>query len=215
MGRSKNGPFGPHNGKIGRLVYYQLNGQEVNRSIGINNAEPTVPQLRNRLRIKLTTALLKDLLEFLQVGFSVECLGTTSHAYNMAVKNNGKQVISGDFPDLKIDYKNVCVSKGESLPAVEPKIELLETGLKFSWKSDPKMAWPDATDQVMMLAYFPETQESIFTLYGQCRSVGSDTLAIPVEMQSQYMETYISFIAADRKKVSNSTYMGSFNQSTI
>lgn len=64
----------------------------------------------------------------------------------------------------------------------------------------------------MLLAYFPNTNTSIYTLYAANRLKGTATLEIPENLRSQYMETYVFFIAANHKQVSNSVYTGSLNK---
>lgn len=41
---------------------------------------------------------------------------------------------------------------------------------------------------------------------------GTAVLRIPESLKDNYMETYISFVSADRKQLADSTYTGHFNK---
>lgn len=47
MAIADNGPQGRHYGKIGNMVYYTLNGQNIGRKIGRKTKPPTEAQFRH------------------------------------------------------------------------------------------------------------------------------------------------------------------------
>lgn len=211
MGKAKNGPHGFHTGRIGDLVYYVLNGENVVRRIGENLNPPTEKQLRARLDVKIASRFLGKLSAFINVGFGTEPMGAGGNPHNVAMKYNVKNIIKGTYPNLEIAYNKVLVSRGFLKPVENFVAELTADYIKFSWNTNPQMKWPESTDQVMMLAYFPESEKIIYKLFGNSRLSGSDELQIPAAFIGKYMETYISFISEDRKNVADGTYTGSFN----
>lgn len=211
MAIAENGPGGNHRGKLGNAVYYMLNGRNVTRGIGVTLKPPTELQLKHRMGTKLSSGLLSRLLDFLHTGFSVEALMAKDNAFNQAVKYNKKNIIKGSYPDLEIAYNQLLLSKGMLKPAQNCKVEPGASGLQYSWDTNPEMPWPETTDQVMMLAYFPKQEKVFYTLFGNSRLSGTDVLEIPPSLQGEYMETYVSFIAANRKQLSDSIYTGNFN----
>ncbi|MDR6785073.1 hypothetical protein ABIE26_003771 [Pedobacter africanus] len=211
MAIAENGPQGNHIGRIGNLTYYMLNGKNVVREIGVSTKPPSEAQLKTRMETKLRSGLLRKLLDFIKTGFSVAAILEADNPFNQAAKSN-KQIFEGNYPDLKIAYQKLRLSKGNLKPAEDWLVAPVATGLEYSWATHPEMPWPEATDQVMMLAYFPDEEKVFFKLFGNSRLSGSDLLEIPPSMQQKYMETYISFISADRKGLSDSSYTGSFNK---
>jgi hypothetical protein len=211
MAIAENGPGGNHRGKLGNIVYYQLNGKNVSRIIGESTKEPTEGQLSVQLTTKLSSKLFKRLHDFIKVGFGVIAREANDNAFNQAVKYNKKGMMKGSYPDLKIAYDSLQISKGPlNLPEIW-QIAQVADGLQYTWATDPLMSWPQVTDQVMTLAYFPLKDKVVFNLFGSTRASGSDVLEIVPSLQSEYMETYMSFISADRSQVANSIYTGSFN----
>lgn len=212
MAIASNGPNGNHVGRIGNIVYYVLNGKNVSRNIGENNTPPTSGQLKTRYQTKICSELFGKMQDFLRVGFSIEQLGTTKNAFNLAVQHNKHRMFKGVYPDLQIAYDMLTLSKGILAPAKNPKLKKTVAGIKFSWEVDPKITFPAATDQVMMIAYFPEEELTVCTLFGNQRAMGSAVLLIPESLKEKHAETYISFISADRKQVADSIYTGSLNK---
>lgn len=212
MAITENGPGGHHRGRLGNVVYYDLNGKNVSREIGVTTKPPTVPQLVSRLKTKLCSELLSCLLDFINVGYGAIARTEKDNGFNQASKYNKKNIIKGVYPDLEIAYEALQISKGPLKPAENWQVTRVGVGLHFAWTIDPEMPWPEVTDQVMMLAYFPAKEKVYFNLFGKNRSSGSDVLEIPPSLQGEYMETYMSFITADRSKVADSTYTGSFNK---
>ncbi|WEK18971.1 MAG: DUF6266 family protein [Candidatus Pedobacter colombiensis] len=215
MGIINNGLHGPFKGRIDNTVYYMLKNKNVSRQIGINTKPPSELQLRNRLVTKLSSKFMCALKDFIETGFGIEAKLMDDNAYNQAIKHNKSQIIEGTYPDLKIAYPQVILSKGLLKPAEKWEVTQIPMGLQFTWQTDPKIAWPEAVEQVMMLAYFPDQNRTEYMLFGNERISGSAELELPPSLQGKYMETYLSFIAADRKQVANSVYTGSFNKPEV
>ena len=211
MAIANDGPQGPHRGRIGNMVYYPLNGQNVGRRIGRLTKPATEAQIKHQQVMKLVAPFLSSLLEFINVGFSVEKLGTTKNAYNIAMQVNIHEIVAGEYPDLTIDYSKVILSKGILKPAQNPAAELVTDGIRFSWDTNPQMPWAESTDQVMMLAYYPLQEKVFYTLFGKDRLSGSDSLPIPDDLLDQPVYTYISFVSANRRQLADSTFISGFN----
>lgn len=211
MAISENGPGGNHRGRIGNVVYYMLNGENVSRGIGTTTKPPTLSQLKSRLATRLSSVLISRMLDFINVGFRATAIAVKDNAFNQAVRYNKKNIIKGTYPDLEIDYQSLVISKGLLKPAQDWQVTLVGARLQYSWATDPEMPWPEVTDQVMMLAYFPKQEKVYFNLFGNSRSSGGDVLEIPQSLQTEHMETYMSFINADRSQVADSVYTGNFN----
>jgi hypothetical protein len=211
MGISKNGPNGPVTGRVGNLVYYMLNGQPVVRSIGKITKAASVPQLSARKITRISSKRLKMFKAFLKVGFSIEITGTTQNAFNMAVSVNKRAMMTGVYPNFQVDYSKLVLSRGILKPGEELNVSATDEAIFFTWKAEEKMAWPESTDLVMMLAYFPELDRTIVKISGNARNTGADQMPIPPSLKDAHSETYIAFVAADRLQVSDSTYLGSLN----
>lgn len=212
MAIAENGPNGFHTGKLGNVVYYKVNGKNVVRKIGVSTKPPTDSQLRVRMETKMCSLVLRRLLDFINTGFRPQAIIAQDNAFNQAIKFNRKNIIQGIYPNFQIAYDKILLSKGSLNSPENWQVSQTENGLRFEWDTHPEMAWPESTDQVMMLAYFPKLEKVIYSLYGESRLAGSADLEISSGLQTAYMETYLSFVAANRKQVANSVYTGNFNK---
>lgn len=195
-------------GKTGNTVVYLLNGKLVKREIGFSSKAPTDLQLANWQITRVVSHFLGPIKDFVNVGFSQEAKVAKKSAYNMATSFNRSNAIIGDYPDQKIDFSKVLVSRGKIPPTVQVGVELTADGLLFTWDTlvtDSGRKW---NDQVMLMAYMPQLKEAVYLINGDIRTVGSDLLRLPKFTKEVVIETYISFIAANHKNVSDSIYTG-------
>lgn len=212
MGILRNGIAGNYSGKIGNLVFYVRNGKQVVRTTGKMTKPPTEGQLKNRKELKVVIDFLKPIKEFINAGFALAAKGTTKIPHNLAVSHNKRYALQGIYPDVEMDYTKVLVTQGKIPDVSDCNVELTAEGLHFTWTCTNNLNWPRDSDQVMLLAYFPVLEKAIYQLAGVKRLVCAETLSIGTGMLNEYMEVYISFVSADRKAITNSIYLGSFNQ---
>ena len=202
----KNGINGPVIGKFGNKVAYLLNGQNIIRGIGIVN-HWSDKQLANWIRTAIITDLLNPVLDFVRIGFdSVKNKYDT--AYNSALSLNKKTATKGTYPNVEIDFPKVRFSQG-IIPAPKNTLVKLEgNNLFFNWDPDIETSGTGKRDQVMLIAYFPEYKKAISLRSGARRMEGKEQLKLTSFTKQMVIETYMSFIADDRKNVSDSVYCG-------
>jgi hypothetical protein len=211
MGKAKNGIFGAISGKVGDVVFYNLNGEDLVRKLGKKNENLSPAQLANCEKMGLIVNLFRKIKPFLKAGFGNEAKGTNKNYHNIATSYNKAQAI--DLIDGKpvMNYEKVRLSQGIALSPKEPKLEIVNAGLRFSWAYNENEDWASRNDQVMMMAYFPDENEAIYITSGARRSTMQDTLEIHPSYKQKRMEIYVSFIADDRESVATSVYLGRIN----
>jgi hypothetical protein len=209
MARIKNGILGPVIGSVGVVVGYERLGTPCLRGKGDPQPQNfTEKQKAHQLRVKLANTFINPSKNFINIGFSLSTKGGQT-AHNVAMAHAIKTGTKGEFPELELDFENLLVSDGELSGAVNPVVELIEgSHLKFSWDYDEMLEHENRKDQVMLLAYSPETKRSFYAIGGAKRSLGQDTLEIYARVEQESFETYIAFITEDRKRISRSSYTG-------
>ena len=212
MGTLYEGINGKGRGRVGNLVYYIRNGKQIVRKIGVSTKPPSDAQKENRLRMKISNAFCMLTRPFIDYGFAAQVVGRDLSTFNVAVSYNKMNAIQGEYPNLSLDYSRVLLAEGSLLQADDVQVKIVETGLEFSWHVAPNLQWPENTDQVMLLAIFPNKEKISYQPFGASRSTGTAVLEISGPMLGEYIESYIAFISADRKTVSSSVYVGSLNR---
>lgn len=211
MGILRDGITGFVTGKVGDMVFYVLNGENVVRHAGKSVKPRSEAQLANQAKMALVNLFLKPISEFINTGFLLNVWPEKSNPYNRAVSYNKINGVVGVFPSFMIDYGKVLVSKGDLPVAAGASVDLFAEGLRFGWLFPSDMPYPRENDRVMLLAYFPVLGSAVYSLEGANRKAGTDLLVLPEELLAEPMEVYIAFVAADGKRVSNSVYLGRLN----
>lgn len=216
MARMKSGPFGPFIGKMGGLVGYMRRGQQVTRAVPHpTTAPPSLKQLISRKQFSMAQQFVSPIKDFINYSFHPETKGTTRIPQNAANSYFRKLAIQGEYPDYQIDFSKVMVSKGDLTAPANASVSLSGNLLTFKWATPPAGSSTRNEDQVMLLAYLPDSKSAAFIVGGPGRSAGEAVLKFLPKLGNAYgsgkdtaAETYIAFISNDRQQVSDSVYLG-------
>jgi len=208
-----SGPFLGFSGTVDGITYYPLpDGRTcAKRKNRPSSVPPTHLQLVNRADTTLVATFMKSFKEFISVGYQLEAKKNHQNPHNMMVKYIRKNAIEGVYPNRKINVAKVLVANGTLPGAAETSVMVTEKGLTFNWSTELVPRLSDYSDQVMMLAYFPEIRETTYVLAGAHRYVGTDSLYLTGVKRGLRAEVYISFITNDHSNISNSVYLGQYN----
>ena len=157
------------------------------------------------------TLFVNKMKGFIKTGFGPLALGTTRNFHNLAIRYNKNQATIGEYPDIAIAYDKIILSKGNLELAINPAVQRVEDELRFTWDCPSRPESSFKSDQVMMLAYSPELDKSIFIDAGARRKKEEDFLILPSFMQNKQLEVYIAFVANDRLQAADSIYLGSIS----
>ncbi|MDR6783293.1 hypothetical protein ABIE26_000219 [Pedobacter africanus] len=209
MAKLNNGIFGAISGKIGNIEGYIRKGQPLIRlKKRKSNIPPSLKQLAVRQKMKVVNTFIGSMTEFVAAGFGLAAANETYTANNAAKSNQLLNAIQGEYPDYSIDYSKVRLTEGILPMADDPQVTTLANGLLFTWGFDVNEGYYYQRQQVMLLAYAPAINKSFYTVSGARRITGAETMELPHELSGQVLECYISFVADDRKAISNSVYVG-------
>ena len=77
----------------------------------------------------------------------------------------------------------------------------------YTWTPNVGIGKAAATDKAILAVYCPARQQCIYTTIGADRSTGAATINV-APFSGEVVHTYIGFIAANGKDMSNSFYTG-------
>ena len=207
MARVNESMHGHFTGKVGKLVGGNWNGVDYVRSIGKRkNTEASPSQQDHRLKMALAGGFTRTIKQVVKEGFRSAAVKMSG--YNAAVRYLLKNAITGKFPDYKIDYSKVKISRGENpgmvgATAASPAAETVT----FNWNTKDVSGAVQPTDKAILVAYCEAFNVSAFTILGPDRSTGTGSLVMP-EYSGQEVHTWLAFIATDGKTVFDSSYTG-------
>jgi hypothetical protein len=195
-------------GKSGGYTTYLLNGKVVRRQIGVSTKPPTLKQLEQRQKGTLSNELNKPVKEFIKLGFDRLAVQRETIAHALMTSNTLAHAIKGEYPNFEIDYPKVLFSKGQMPLTPGLKVRLHDDVLEFEWEQVLKPGVFRNDDQIMLVIYFPEEQDAEFSVCAGPRGNGRTDYRLVQTEVPRIMEIYASFIAADRKSISDSMYLG-------
>ena len=209
MAIASNGPQGHLNGKVGKLVFYMLNGQPVVRLIG-RKGKPSTLQLANYQAMAVTTKLLKFMGSFIKLGYGLQAKGTVHNPHNLATSYHKKHALKGEYPNISVDYSKVLLSKGVLPETKDLQAKKVENGLEITWDTAYREHLAP-NDSVMVMICCPETGMDRQHLNVARRSEGKCFIPMTEKALKEQIEPYISFISADGERLSDSIYLGNLN----
>jgi hypothetical protein len=208
MARLKKGIIDQLSGTIGPVVGATWRGIPYIRTKptkGKRKKKSSNAQAATRIRFALAAKLLRDMRPIVELGFRDEAVEKTG--MNAAISYTMKLAITGEFPDFKIAYDYVLISRGK-LPNVEHATVVADAPetIRFNWTNNEGIGKASGEDKVLLVVYCAEDGDTVFKT-GAYRSAG--TYILELKGFSGYMvHTWISFISADDRDVANSVYTG-------
>lgn len=204
MAKSPGGPFSPQSGKVSNIIFYEVDGQQLTRAKGdTGKNSKSEGSVSNRRGFGNKQLWLNPLKPVIDLGFRNDrpFLGAMAYAISYMSAN----AVTGKGSGTEIHPEKMKISVGSLGTPATSSVELIEGELVFQW--DPEVAGRDgnAYDQVLLAAY------NIEEGYAECRNKGilrkDGQAAIPLTAPGKY-HCYLGFIAEDRTRQSDSTYLG-------
>lgn len=209
MAKLTKGIFGPISGKLGPVVGASWKGIAYLREapkVKKKKRSRTPAQIANEMKFKFVHQWLVPFYPYVTVGFSTQAKDKTE--LNAAFSANYHRAISGQYPNLTVDYSKVVISAGKLPPLNGPEISLTGADtLEISWQQNISS---DASfdDQLMLVLYNPDTKKADGFIGGVKRAALRHSFTMESELVGRELEVYLSIISVDRKKISDSIYMG-------
>jgi hypothetical protein len=208
MAKVKKGIGLGFSGTILGLTFSQLaDGSTTVRGAAKPRSKPlTVAQLSNNMDTSICSKFLGHVPYYVKVGYELETKPGINA--NNIIANLVRKAITGVYPHRKIDYSKVPLTRGKMPPPENAGVTVTDIGFKFTWNSSVDKPGTHYSDQVMLMAYFPQVERAVFVTGGAQRHTGSDLVVPHGIPRGNTAEIFISFIANDRKSISDSVYLG-------
>jgi len=205
MAQIKEGPLGQVTGTVGNITIGKWKGKTTVRNRrSSSKTPPTQAQLEQQAKLSVAGKFLRVLKEILRVSFRNYV--SQMNGFNEAVRYNLKYGIAGNYPDYSIDFSKTLVSRGELLNEPDPKATVNAGQVIFTWSPVSQKGIAD-DDKAILVVYCEALNKCVYDLDGAIRSAGTATIAAP-RFKGYEVHTWLAFIAAKGKDVSDSIYTG-------
>ena len=208
MGKYNQGVLGQFSGKVGPVVGSSWKGIGYLRSNARKkkNRDVSVKTEIQRAKFKLASSFVKAIASLLAIPFPDSKTKTTGR--NNALSSVLQQAITGDYPDLRIEYSKLFMASGSLSLTVNPTATSTEPGvINFKWKDGTGYGNAKATDRPILIAFCESLNACSFIVSDASRS--AETASLPVQLFSgKEVHTWISFLSENGKDVATSSYTG-------
>lgn len=206
MGRIEKGILGGFSGTVGTVVGGTWKGISYMRSKRNSTTTSFSPlQLDQQAKFSTTIKFLQPMTSLLSISFREYAVKMTG--FNNAMSYTMKNAITGTYPTYEIDYATALVSRGDLPNAIAPAATATGDEVFYTWTPNVGIGKAAATDKAILVVYCPARQQCIYTTIGADRSTGAATINV-APFNGEDVHTYIAFIAANGKDMSNSFYTG-------
>jgi hypothetical protein len=169
--------------------------------------KPSAAQKLQMIKFRMITELLSPMLQFLPVSYGT--LHNSKAARGKAFSYHLKNAIEGELPYLKINYEAVRVSKGALYNSHTADAYASSGKIHYTW-GNVIINNVAENDISMLVVYCPVLKKCVYETKGPTRKEGKAVIDVS-KFKGRVVHTYLSFISADGKLVSDSKYTGRFS----
>lgn len=207
MAVAKHGINGPFSGKVGSIVGYQLNGQQVMRSVG-NRTRPFTPlELLNQAKMRVVSKFLGPIKPFVKFGYQREApAGSRVGPFQLAQSYVRKYAVDIDDEGKPfVNPEKALISRGKLDPPLNATATREGDQLTIRWDS----SGPARDRDRLMLLLYDGYMFRDFREIGAERRDGIEVLEIKLlRFAENPIYVYASFRDTLFDKISDSAYCG-------
>lgn len=208
MAKTQKGIMGPFSGKVGPVVGSTWKGISYIKAAPVVTGKKRIfsaAQLANQAKFKFMNSWLEPFHPFVTIGFA-HCAHASTEI-NTAFKINYQEALQGNFPNFYMQYDKVSLSRGTLAGLNDLTFQLISNQtLQLNWEI---IAAKGAhNDQLMLVVYSDALNLADGCVGFAKRNDGLLHFTFNAKLIGQYLEVYLTMASLNRKKVSDSQYLG-------
>ena len=208
MAKIKQGIFGPLTGKLGALIGSSWMGIPYLKKAQkyVKNPKRSAAQKANNQKFAYVNGWLVPFHPYIAIGFQALAVQKTTMA--AALSNVYNTVFTGTMPDLAIDYSKMQISSGSLAGLTNVTLSYVDSEtIDIQWEENSG-PFTRFNDQVMMAVYSEQFKSAEGFIGNVNRSKKEHRFSVSEEMIGQPLHAYLAVTSFNRKKASNTIYLG-------
>lgn len=208
MAIGHHGINGPFRGKVGTIVGYTLNGQQVMRAVGKRKRPFTKLELLNQAKMKAVSKFLGPINTVVKFGYQREAPpGSRVGAFQLAQSYVRKNAIDYDEEESPfVNPAKVLISRGDLEPPRNGRATYEDNRLTIRW--DHQSGNARGEDRLLLLLYDGDMFRYLREV-GAARREGTETVVIDaLRTIKQPVHVYAAFQNSFSDRISDSVYCG-------
>lgn len=167
----------------------------------VNDAR-TDKQLCQRGKFQTAINFLKTATPFVRIGY--KNYAYRQSAFNAAMSHMLRQAVTGCGEQTAIDFEKTLLAQGSLVTATDAAVQTEAGKATFTWTDNSGSGNATATDQVMVLVYNKDKEETVYDTAAATRADGTAELTLPTDWTDNALAVYLAFYSEDGQLVSNS-----------
>jgi hypothetical protein len=211
MAFMQKGLMGGFTGRIGDKIGYVVNGVQYVRSAPKKRSSPvSTEQKIQREKFSLMTKFLSPLASFINEVHKYHNHRKTG--YSKLFPLNYREALTGQYPDFGIDHHRIRLTTGSLSGPVQMHVYCSGRGvLNFNWKDNSCGERDSSPFDLLYLAFYDEDKKS-WEIRKNIALREDNFLTIHMDdHRGNLLQIYSGFISGDKRRVSNSHYLGMIN----
>lgn len=207
MGKYQKGILGAFSGKVGPVVGANWRGRDVLRSRPKkSNKAASQLQVMQREKFALVSNFVTPITPV--VGQYFGRRNNTITQKNQCMRYFLREVVQHDGTQATLDYPKILVTRGELL-GLQGITAIAGVGqtVDISWTNNSNLGNALPTDQLLVVAYEPDSQQSWYTLNIANRADGTASVALPTIWAGKTVYLWVSVVSDDNKQFAVSSYL--------
>jgi hypothetical protein len=195
--------------KFGTAVFSKQFGKNTMRTKPVEVRNPkTQLQKEQRTKFALMVELSRMFLGFIRLGFKQVAISMSQ--FNMFMKSNIYDVITGVYPNYAIDFTKLIVTKG-TLTGADGASASAVAGRKvdLAWTDNTGTGDALVTDKAMQLILNYEKGAVVQDTTNKTRLDASSQLTVPLSWVGDTVHVYLAFRDEAGARVADSQFLGS------
>lgn len=208
MAKLKHGIFGPVSGKLGSVVGGSWKGIPYLRRAPKKKKNPaarSAAQIANEQKMKFTNKMLVPFQPYINIGF--QHLAVEKTALSAAYSVNFHQAVTGLYPNLAVNYPNLMISSGNLPGLINPVASFNGDAIELNWERGGSNK-TSFDDQLMLVLYAPDINLADGFIGLALRRDLHCRFKFNSRMEGQELLVYVAMTSMDRKRISDSIYLG-------
>jgi Family of unknown function (DUF6266) len=203
-----NGILGGFSGRIGNIIGYMMNGsQYIRLAPNKRTGAATMAQLIQRKKFSTMTRFMSPVASFLNDVHKNKTRG--KYSCNKLFSANHQEAVTGEYPWFTIDYRRFQLTAGTLPGPREMHVSCdPDAFMNFHWEDQSNRNSDAHPFDRLYLAIYDEEEKNWELIVNAALR---EDVFISVDMKNHrgnQVQVYTGFISADKRKVSNSQYLG-------
>lgn len=216
MATVTDSPSGNLSGKMGRIVYYEVDGKNYARQAPharTKAQKEAVSELSklNQSKMRLAQKYLKPLKKVIQFGYQELATGAR-RPFHACLSQTLNQAFEADGRAHKLSPALLKVSSGSLMPPFEAKAARVEDGIMITWTENSWVGNAKPWDRAFVVIHHPEDEFCDWVSFGKTRDEGKMLFPLPESQRSRTWHVYLAFSRENSRtkktQLSDSVYLG-------